>query len=131
MVHVQARRHVYRPQNTFYEGYIVGKVDILKMMIHIVPYYLLEVTNPSHRVALAQYRLSSPNLGIETGRHTKPPKPQEQCLCLYCRNGCIDDEIHFLTECDMLSYSILSNGVQSSVSYTLVQFAASFALLML
>ena len=71
------------------------------MMIRIVPYYLLEVTNPSHRVALAQYRLSSQNLGIETGRHTKPPKPQEQRLCLYCRNGCIDDEIHLLTECDI------------------------------
>ena len=64
-------------------------------------HYLLNVTNPFHRVALAQYRLSSHNLGIETGRHTKPPKPQEQCLCLYYRNGCVDDEIHFLTECDI------------------------------
>ena len=64
-------------------------------------HYLLDVTNPFHRIALAQYRLSSHNLGIETGRHTKPPKPQEQCLCLYCRNGCVDDEIHFLTECDI------------------------------
>ena len=43
----------------------------------------------------------SPNLGIETGRHTKAPKPQEQRLCLYCRNGCVDDEIHFLTACDI------------------------------
>ena len=64
-------------------------------------HYLLNVTNPFHRVALAQYRLSSHNLGIETGRHTKPPKPQEQRLCLYCRNGCVDDEIHFLKECDI------------------------------
>ena len=64
-------------------------------------HYLLDVTNPFHRVALAQFRLSSHNLGIETGRHTKPPKPQEQRLCLYCRNGCVDDEVHFLTECDI------------------------------
>ena len=62
-------------------------------------HYLLHVTNPFHRVARAQYRLSSHNLGIETGRHTKPPKPPEQRLC--CRNGCVDDEIHFLTECDI------------------------------
>ena len=61
--------------------------------------YLFDVTNPYHRCALAQYRLSSHNLGIETGRHTKPPKPQEQRLCLYCRNGSVDDEIHFLSEC--------------------------------
>ena len=66
-------------------------------------HYLLDVTNPFHRVALAQYRLSSHNLGIETGRHIKSPKPQEQRLCLYCRNGSrsVDDEIHFLTECDI------------------------------
>ena len=61
--------------------------------------YLFHVTNPYQRCALAQYRLSSHNLGIETGRHTKPPKPQEQRLCLYCKNGCVDDEIHFLSEC--------------------------------
>ena len=30
-----------------------------------------------------------------------PLKPQEQRLYLYCRNGCVDDEIHFLTECDI------------------------------
>ena len=64
-------------------------------------HYLLYVTNPYHRCALTQYRLSSHNLGIERGRHTKPPKPQEQRLCLYCRNGCVDDEIHCLTECDI------------------------------
>ena len=45
-------------------------------------HYLLDVTNHFHRVSLAQYRLSSHNLGIQTGRHTKPPKPQEQRLCL-------------------------------------------------
>ena len=40
-------------------------------------------------------------MGVETGRHTKPSKPQEQHPCLYCRNGCVDNEIHFLTECDI------------------------------
>ena len=55
----------------------------------------------SELTILYTYIYSSHNLGIETGRHTKPPKPQEQRLCLYCRNGSVDDEIHFLTECDI------------------------------
>ena len=62
---------------------------------------MLDGTKPFHSVALAQYRLSFHYLGIETGRHPKPPKPKEKRLCLYCRNGCVDDEIHFLTECDI------------------------------
>ena len=76
-------------------------IIIFLKRIYIYKHYLLDVTNPFHRVALAQYRLNSHNLGIKTGRHTKPPKPQEQRLCLYCRNGCVDDETHFLTECDI------------------------------
>ena len=74
---------------------------IYKKDLHVYEHYLLDVTNPFHRVALAQYRLNSHNLGIETGWHTKPPKPQEQRLCLYCRSVCVDDETHFLTECDI------------------------------
>ena len=82
------------------EGKKLRTYKLFKTEFHL-EHYLLDVTNPFHRVALAQYRLSSHNLGIETGRHTKPPKPQEQRLCLYCRNGSVDDEIHFLTECDI------------------------------
>ena len=62
-------------------------------------HYLLNIPNQHYRCALAQYRLSSHNLGIETGRHTKPPTPQEKRLCLYCDNGLVDDEIHLLTNC--------------------------------
>ena len=82
------------------EGKKLRTYRLFKTDFHL-EHYLRDVTNPFHRVALAQYRLSSHNLGIETGRHTKPPKPQEQRLCLYCRNGCVDDEIHFLKKCDI------------------------------
>ena len=45
------------------------------------------------------FTLSSHNLGIETGSHTKPPTPQEQQLCLYCKNDLVDDEKRLLTNC--------------------------------
>ena len=66
-----------------------------------VPLFTLTIYIPNqhYRCALAQYRLSSHNLGIETGRHTKPPTPKEKRLCLYCNNGFVDDEIHLLTNC--------------------------------
>ena len=62
-------------------------------------HYLLNIPNQHYRCALAQYRLSSHNLGIETGRHTKPPTPKEKRLCLNCNNSFVDDEIHLLTNC--------------------------------
>ena len=62
-------------------------------------HYLLKIPNQHYRCALAQFRLSSHNLGIETGRHTKPPTPQENQLCLYCDKGLVDDEVHLHTNC--------------------------------
>ena len=56
--------------------------------------YLLCVDNVKHRYSLSRFRMSSHNLGIETGRHCK--KPVSQRTCLYCTNPSIDDEIHFL-----------------------------------
>ena len=61
-------------------------------------HYLLNISYQHYRCALAQYRLSSHNLGIETGRHAKPPTPPEK-QCLYCDDGVVDDEIHILTKC--------------------------------
>ena len=39
---------------------------------------LLNIPNQHYKCALARYILSSHNLGIETGRHTKPPTPQKK-----------------------------------------------------
>ena len=50
-----------------------NKLSTYKLLKNI-EYYLLYVQNPLHRSALAQLRLSSHNLGIETGRHCRPSK---------------------------------------------------------
>ena len=66
----------------------------------------LNIPNQHYRCALTQYRLNLHNLGIETGRHTKPPTPQEKRLCLYSNNGFVDDEISLQTVQPTQTYPI-------------------------
>ena len=40
-------------------------------------------------------------LHIELGRRCRPKKPLEERVCTLCNSGKIEDEIHFLTECDL------------------------------
>ena len=71
------------------------------MGIHVKKHYntTYYIQNHLHHSALGQVRLSSHNLGIETGRHCKPSKPPEERICACCSSGQVDDEIHFLTHC--------------------------------
>ena len=52
------------------------------------------------RKCLAKFRLSSHSLEIEKGRHCKPKIPQELCICKICKNGSLEDEYHFLMQCN-------------------------------
>ena len=40
-------------------------------------------------------------LEIETGRYTKPKTPLTDRLCKYCNYSAIEDETHFLLNCDL------------------------------
>ena len=63
--------------------------------------YLRMPLSPFIRKQLARIRLSSHNLVIETGRWRKPsPIPRDERLCTTCNLGVIDDEVHFIYECD-------------------------------
>ena len=52
-----------------------------------------------YKKAIAQFRISSHKLGIETGRHEKSIIPFNCRICNYCQQDCIDDEQHFLVDC--------------------------------
>ena len=41
-----------------------------------------------------------PNLGIESGRYTRPVTPVASRLCKYCSSNRIDDEKHAILECN-------------------------------
>ena len=49
---------------------------------------------------MARLRLSSHNLEIERGRHTRPKTPVANRICRRCQTTQVDDEIHFLMQCN-------------------------------
>ena len=61
--------------------------------------YLMLIKNHRLRKTMSKFRLSSHNLAIETGRHTKPKTLLEERLCNYCNMKLIEDECHFLVSC--------------------------------
>ncbi len=63
--------------------------------------YLTYTKNVNHTLALFRFRISSNNLCIETGRYTRPRLPENQRNCIYCKSYNVENELHFLLECDM------------------------------
>ena len=57
----------------------------------------------SHRRVLAKFRSGSLPLHIETGRYSKPKVPLNERICKFCSQNAIEDEIHFLMDCDFYS----------------------------
>jgi hypothetical protein len=60
--------------------------------------YLLTQTNLKGRVLLTEIRTGTNRLRIETGRWKKEKK--EDRLCMVCMSGKIEDEKHFVVECE-------------------------------
>ena len=77
--------------------------------------YLTLVRNRNQRCHLTRLRVSSHNLRIELGRHTRPVTPVQQRTCQYCHHAPPpldksdhpapppDTEIHFLVQCPLFS----------------------------
>ena len=62
--------------------------------------YLNTIEPMQHKKAVTRFRVSAHGLAIERGRYTRPPTPLEQRICNVCPNKPIEDEFHFLMECD-------------------------------
>ena len=63
--------------------------------------YILDIPNRSQQAWLTRYQVSAvPNLGIESGRYTRPVTPVTSRLCKYCSSNSIDDENHAVLECN-------------------------------
>ena len=50
---------------------------------------------------MARLHISSHNLEIEKGRHTRPKTPVANRMCQRCQTTQVNDEIHFLIQCYM------------------------------
>ena len=62
--------------------------------------YLTCMKNPDQRKALCRLRISAHRLQIETGRYSKTPRSER--FCKKCCTNEIEDETHFLCECQKL-----------------------------
>ena len=62
--------------------------------------HLLYVENKKHQRALTRLRVSSHKLHIELCRHVRPAIPPTDRLCQFCNSREIDDEVHFLINCE-------------------------------
>ena len=63
----------------------------------------LNTPNFEKRRLISKLRCSDHTLEVERGRH-KPAnirKPEEERKCVYCKQGAIEDEIHFLHTCEL------------------------------
>jgi len=61
-------------------------------------YYLHQVTNTRHRIALTKLRLSNHRLAIETGRYSRPRKKPAERICPISKIE-MEDEYNFLNIC--------------------------------
>ena len=77
---------------------ILHTYKVFKLSHHMENYISCKLDN-RYKKAIAQFRVSSHKLGIETGRHEKPIIPPNCRICKYCQQDSTDDEQHFLVDC--------------------------------
>jgi len=63
--------------------------------------YLTEETNKKGRYLLTNLRTGTNRLRIELGRRVRPVEPVQDRLCMSCMNGEVEDEKHFLINCQV------------------------------
>ena len=109
--------------------------------------YLISESNAYHRKIFTLFRIGAYQLRIETGRWNEEDRGDR--LCLKCMNGDVEDELHFLFECNAYdvprrelyknlrkkrlgwnpeemrkerNWSMLMNGLKPAVNSTMIQF---------
>lgn len=80
--------------------------------------FVLYNLSHSERSLMAQLRAGILPLRLETGRYTNTPVDER--LCAFCNGGCVENEMHFVFECDL--YNELRKNLFSYVSSQLNDF---------
>ena len=66
-------------------------------------WYCILPLSRDHRRVLFKLRSCSLPLAIETGRYSKPKTPLNERLCKFCQLNTLEDETHFLIDCELYS----------------------------
>ena len=78
-----------------------GKFKYIQIIMTM--YYLTDVTNRKHRVAMSKLRTLDYQLMIEQGRRKRPRIERSFRTCQRCE-GCIENECRFLVACAIYIY---------------------------
>ena len=76
--------------------------------------YLSVITNYKHRSTITRLRVSSHHLAIETGRYEGLQRSDR--ICATCDLGVVDNEQHFLAECQSTELDPLRLCLRQSLS---------------
>ena len=60
----------------------------------------LSIKNEQQRSAMTKLRASAHSLAIQKGRYSRPSTPVSERIYLHCPWELIEDELHFMTECE-------------------------------
>lgn len=84
--------------NAFFE--VSNKCQLYKYIFctHTLQFYLDKQVNYIYKPYICKYRICAHNLNIETGRYYNIDRKDR--LCIYCNTSSIEDEFHFLLECN-------------------------------
>ena len=66
-------------------------------------HFVLAPLTPGQRWILASLRAGCLPLAVETGRYRSPKVPLTERLCNVYSEGAVEDELHFVTNCEPLS----------------------------
>ena len=86
-----------------------------KTSFNTEPYVKINMSR-DHRRILAKFRSCNIPLAVETGRYTKPKTSHAERLCKFCDSAVVEDELHFLIDCEFYSdiryelFQCASNG---------------------
>jgi hypothetical protein len=85
---------------------------MIKPNLNLEPYLLTEL-NKSGRFVMTNLRTGTNNLKIETGRWIK--QKEEDRKCMTCMSGEVEDERHFMIDCEM--YSDLRDKMYQDIKF--------------
>ena len=96
LIHTKYISNWYASQNKASDGKLFNYVKFKQNFGY--ENYLSLIKNFDFRRSICKLRISAHKLQIEVGRFSNIPRNER--ICKKCSSGCVEDEIHFLTNCE-------------------------------
>ena len=95
--------------------------------------YVTQFIHRNQRKIVARLRSGSLPIAVETGRYSRPKIPLENRICTLCSQNFIEDEIHFLIDCEQYSdlrYDLFTSILEIHADFESLPSLVKYCLLM-